>query len=149
MATPPKKTNRKKTTPMNAPTAFDNATPVAAPVKRSLEQRLADTLALAEKYRAEINSLRQINNVQVGDTVTFKFGRAEKARNIAGTVIATGDTPQGKVAAISTGEGLDIKTVKVRAADIVSNPSADARNSEGDAPADASVETSEDPLNAA
>lgn len=111
--------------------------------KRSLAQKIEATRALLAKYLALENSLAQINNVEVGDDVTFKFGRAEKARNISGKIIAIGDTEQGRIVAVQTGEGLDVKTVKVRAADIVSNPSADARNAEdGEAP----VEADADPL---
>lgn len=98
--------------------------------KQSLETRLANARALVAKYEAMLNSQAQINNVQVGDEVTYKFGRSDKSRTESGTVTAVGDTPQGRVVAIQTGEGLDIVLRKVRAADILSNPSADARNAE-------------------
>jgi hypothetical protein len=98
--------------------------------KLTLEQKIANTEALLAKYRALQNSLKQINNVQVGDEVTFKFGRAEKARDEKGSVIGIADTAQGKVVAIQVGEGIDVAVRKVRAADIVSNPAADARNAE-------------------
>lgn len=111
--------------------------------KQSLEQRIAATEKLLAKYRAQLNAEKQINNVQVGDAnVTFKFGRSEKSREETGTVIGIADTAQGKVVAIQVGEGIDIAIRKVRAADIISNPAADARNAEGgEAPA-----TDADPL---
>jgi len=112
----------------------------------TLDEKIAMYENLVAKLKARRNSLAQINNVQVGDQgVTFNFGRGEKARVETGNVIAVGDSAQGKLVVIQTGEGLEIAQRKVRAADIISNPSADARNAEGgEAAADAG-----DPLAAA
>lgn len=137
------KSTQGKTTKMTDNTTVEAAT---VPVKRSLAERIEATRALLAKYLAEQNSLTQINNVEVGDDVTFKFGRAEKARNLDGKVIAVGDTEQGRVVAVQTGEGLDVKTIKVRAADITEKRSADERSAPSDE-APASDDT--DPLSAA
>jgi hypothetical protein len=110
----------------------------AAGGKLTLDQKIENTEKLLAKYKALRNSLAQINNVQVGDAgVTFKFGRSDKARTEVGTVIGIADSPQGKLVAIQTGEGIDVAVRKVRAADILSNPAADARNAEGGEAAEA------------
>lgn len=114
--------------------------------KLSLEQRLENARKLVAKYEQQINALRQINNVEVGDDVDFKFGRSEKARTLTGTVIAVADTDQGRMVAIQTGEGLDVETKKVRAADIITNRTADER---GGDEAPAADNGDEDPLAAA
>lgn len=110
-----------KTTPMTTETTGG---------KQSLETRLENARKLVAKYEAMLNAEKQINNVQVGDAgVTFKFGRSDKSRNEVGTVVGLSDTPQGRIVAIQTGEGIDVAIRKVRAADIISNPAADERNS--------------------
>lgn len=112
-------------------TTMTDTTTAAVATKQSLEERLANAEKLVEKYKAQINAEKQINNVQVDDEgVTFKFGRAEKARELSGKIVAVADTDNGKVVSILCGEGVDIEIKKVRAADIISNPSADARNGE-------------------
>lgn len=118
----------KAATKGNKKTMTDNTTP-ATGGKQSLEQRIIATRALLAKYEARLNAEKQINNVQVGDEgVTFKFGRSDKAREETGKVVAVADSSQGKVVSVLVGEGVDMAIRKVRAADIISNPSADERN---------------------
>jgi preprotein translocase subunit YajC len=112
-----------------------NIEAVAAP--RTLAQKLAAAELLVAKYRQQINAEKQINNVQVGDEVTFNFGRAAKLRVLAGTITAVADTDLGRMVAIQTGEGLDVEIKKVRAADIVTNSTAATRDGEAPASGDA------------
>jgi hypothetical protein len=104
---------------------------------RSLAERLEAARALVAKYEAQINSEAQINNVQVGDDVDFKYGKSNVGagvRTLTGTVQAVGDTDNGRVVVILVGEGIDIKPYKVRAADITANRTAETRNAAETAP---------------
>lgn len=105
--------------------------------KKSLEERLVAARALVAKYEEQIAKGNAQADVQVGDDVTFKFGRADTSRELSGKIVAAED---GKVVILV---GIKPYTVAVR--DILSNPTADARK-----PEEAADEVaSEDPLNVA
>ena len=115
---------------------------------KTLEQKLAAAEALVAKYKAAIANEQALRDVQVGDNVTFKYGRAglgEGVRTLTGTVKAMQEIEEGTAKGLNlrveVGEGFDAELFKVHARDIVSNASADERKAA--APADA------DPLNAA
>lgn len=116
--------------------------------KKSLEERMAAAKALVAKYEEQIAKGAAQADVQVGDVVTFKFGRGDTARELEGNIVAADD---GKVVILV---GIKPYTVLVR--DILANPTADARKPE--ATEEVAAETpsvindgaaSEDPLNAA
>ena len=114
---------------------------------RTLEQKIAATKALLAKYEQQALTAAILNNIEAGDDVSFNYGREGKTstrRTIDGRVVTVGDTPQGKVAVVQYGEGLDVKVVKIRVADITANRTAAERDAAA-APADAAG----DPLNAA
>jgi hypothetical protein len=116
--------------------------------KKTLEERIVATEKLLAKYKQEQVTAAILNNIEARDDVSFNYGRGDTRREIAGAVVSVGDTPQGKLAVVQFGEGLDIKVVKVRVADITANRTADARTTAklldaDEAPAEG------DPLNAA
>ncbi len=81
-----------------------------------LDLKIEDAKAAVEKAQAALDVLlaRKANEdklsaLKVGDTVTVKYGRAEKARNLTGNIIARDD----ETLAVQVGEGLDIQIVKV------------------------------------
>lgn len=112
--------------------------------KRSIEERLVAAKALVAKYEEQIAKGTAQADVQVGDTVTFKFGRGDTARELSGNIVAA---DEGKVVILV---GIKPYTVFIR--DILANPTADARNVPADGEATDIVTedaASEDPLNAA
>lgn len=124
------------------------ATPAVA---KTLEERLATAEASVARIKAQIVARDMLNNVEPGDSVTFAYGRKDTARTLSGVVIGVGDgaATQGRVAAIQSGEGIDVTVYKVRVADILTNPTADERNGSTAEEAPASDTASEDPLNEA
>lgn len=141
---PPAKPKGSRKNTMNDQTTIDttNATPLTG--KRTLEEKITATRALLAKYLAEQNAEKQINNVQVGDDITFNFGRADRVRSITGTVQAVADTDLGRVVSVLTGEGIDAELKRVRADAITENRTAASRAPEEAAP----VADDADPLNA-
>ncbi|MFN8992591.1 MAG: hypothetical protein ACK5X3_02815 [Pseudomonadota bacterium] len=111
---------------------------------KTVQEQLDAALARVEKLRAKLNAVTILANVDVGNRVEFTFGRAEKKRTLSGVVIAVGeDAKAGKLAAIQSGEGMDVTTYKVRFADITTNFDAP----EGEVSDDAGIEA--DPLSEA
>lgn len=100
-----------------------NTTP-ATVGSRSLADRIVATRALLAKLEGQQRTEEVRRNLKAGDAVTFTYGRAEKARVLNGTVRGVGDVEAGKavqrVAVIETGEGLDLQTVRVNVAAILS-----------------------------
>lgn len=119
------------------------ATP-AAKNTRTLAEKIELTKALLAKYEQEQVTAAIMNNIEAGDDVTFKYGRGDTRKSIDGRVVTVGDSNQGKLAVVQYGEGLDVKVVKVRVADITANRTAAERDA-----ATAPAEEAGDPLNAA
>lgn len=94
---------------------------------RTLAEKIALTEALLAKYKQEQTTAAIMNNIEAGDDVTFKYGRSETRKEIVGRVVTVGDTDQGKKAVVQYGEGLGVKVVTIRVADIVANRTADER----------------------
>ena len=100
-----------------------------APVKvvKHLDAKIADAREDLEKAQARLDVLLleqknqdRIVGLKVGDEILFEYGRGEKRRELTGKVIAVGDDEkQGRMLAVQTGEGLDIQTLKIRAADVL------------------------------
>ena len=89
-----------------------------------LEAKIEDAREDLAKAQTKLDALLaqqanadKITALKVGDSVTFKYGRADKARDLTGTIVAVGTDEKTKatVLAIQTGEGVDIQTVKVLA----------------------------------
>jgi hypothetical protein len=109
---------------------------------RTLDEKIALTEALLAKYLKQKATEAIVTDIQVGDDVTFSYGRKDGGRELIGTIavgIAT-DTvgTYGKYVGIETGEGFDKRVLKVRIGDITENRTANERT-----PA-----TESDPLNA-
>lgn len=92
--------------------------------KQTLAERIANTEALLAKYKAKQKSIAIVNNVEVGDTVTIKYGRGDKVRNISGSVVGIKDENDVRSVVVL---GEDFKPYTVRAADITENAAAAAR----------------------
>lgn len=136
MTTTPKKPIKGRKTSMSK---TEEVTPTSTP--RTLEEKIALTRALLAKYEAQANALQQINNVEVGDDITFNFGRADKVRSLTGVVQAVGDTEFGRMVAVLSGEGINAEIKKIRAEHITENRTAAARSGEA-----APVATDEAPV---
>lgn len=102
-------------------------------MSKTLNEKLAAAVALVAKYQAAINAEAILNNIELQDRVTIKFGRAEKVRNIEGTVVGLNNTDNGLVVAVLSD---DFTPYKVNARDIVANASAAGRDA-GSAEVDA------------
>ena len=92
--------------------------------KQTLAERIANTKALLAKYEAKAKSIAIVNNVEVGDAVTIKYGRGEKVRSITGDVVGIKDENDVRSVVVL---GSDFKPYTVRAADITENAAAAAR----------------------
>ncbi len=96
---------------------------------KTTAQKLEAARALVAKYEQQLDSETILNNIEVGDDVSFKFGRGEKARVLEGSVVAVGEVERlGLVAAVQSGEGIDVQTYKVRVLDITENRTAATRD---------------------
>ena len=91
---------------------------------KTLIEQLTDAKARVAKLEAAIKSGSIINNVQEGDNVTIKFGRAEKVRNITGKVVGLKTDDDGNKTVVVLSD--DFKTFTIPARDIIEN--ADAMN---------------------
>lgn len=87
-----------------------------------LDLKIADAREDFAKVQAKLYALLvqkenadRIDAVAVGDSVTVKYGRGEKARELNGVVLAR----DGENIAVQTGEGLDIQVVKVATSAII------------------------------
>jgi hypothetical protein len=105
----------------------DTAAEPKVKVVKHLDARIADAREDVEKAEAKLAKLLTeqanralIENVGIGDEVRFEYGRGEKRRVLTGTVVAVGnDEKQGRLLAVTYGEGIDVETVKIRAVDIL------------------------------
>lgn len=92
-----------------------------------LDAKIADAREDVAKAQAKLNKLLvekenrdRLNTIEVGANIKFEYGRGDKRRTLEGTVIATGDDEKlGKLLAVQVGEGLDVQTHKIRAADVL------------------------------
>ena len=98
------------------------------PSKTSLlDEKIKDAREDVEKAQAKLDRLlieranrERIEGLAVGTVVRFEYGRGDKRRTLEGTIIAAGyDEKLGKQFAVQAGEGLDIATYKIRAADVL------------------------------
>ena len=95
---------------------------------RTLADKLVAAEALVAKLRAEINNEAIRNDIREGDAITFTFGRAEKKRELAGTIVGIkDDETQGKLLRVMVGEGFDAEAYKVNVRDVTSNTTQAAR----------------------
>ena len=95
-------------------------------MSKTLTERLAAATALVAKLQAQIDSENIVNNVALDDTVTIKYGRAEKVRNVSGKIVGIRETENGKSVVVLSD---DFKTYTVAAKDITVNEGALARAS--------------------
>ena len=98
------------------------------PSKTSLlDEKIKDAREDVEKAQAKLDRLlielanrERSEGLAVGTVVKFEYGRGDKRRTLEGTIIAAGDDEKlGKQFAVQAGEGLDIATYKIRAADVL------------------------------
>lgn len=99
----------------NTDTATTEAT--AEKVELTLDQKIEQAEARLAKLRQQKLTESLLNNIEKGDKVTIKFGRADKVRHIDGEVVGVA-LPN---IAVLAG---DLETYKVHVRDVVSNPTA-------------------------
>ena len=95
---------------------------VAAP--KTTEELLVIAEARVAKLKQRLLTEQLLNNVEVNDEVTIKFGRGDKVRHVSGKVAATA------LPALVVVDG-ELNSYKVQVRDIISNPTADARRGDG------------------
>jgi len=86
-------------------------------VELTLDQKIEQAEARLAKLRQQKLTESLLNNIEKGDKVTIKFGRADKVRHIEGEVVGVA-LPN---IAVLAG---DLETYKVHVRDVVSNPTA-------------------------
>lgn len=92
-----------------------------------LDERIKDAREDVAKAQAKLDKLLteaanrdRIAGLDKGTEVSFEYGRGEKRRTLTGTIIASDTDPKlGRVFAVQTGTGVDIQTLKIRAADVL------------------------------
>lgn len=92
-----------------------------------LDERIKDAREDVTKAQAKLDKLLteaanrdRIAGLDKGTEVSFEYGRGEKRRTLTGTIIASDTDPKlGRVFAVQTGTGVDIQTLKIRAADVL------------------------------
>lgn len=92
--------------------------------KRTLEENIANTKALLAKYEAKLANRDAVLDIAVSDRVNFTFGRGDKKRDLAGTVLAY----EAPIVAVLSDEGINSKIYKINARDVTGNESAATRN---------------------
>lgn len=90
-------------------------------VELTLDQKIEQAEARLAKLRQQKLTESLLNNIEKGDKVTIKFGRADKVRHIDGEVVGVA-LPN---IAVLAG---DLETYKVHVRDVVANPTAAERN---------------------
>ena len=115
-------------------------------MSKTLNEKLAAAKTLVAKLEAAIKAEAILNNIQEGDSVVIKFGRAEKVRTIPGKVVGLNNTDNGLVVAVLSD---DFTPYKVPARDVVENFTAAERapavSEEAPAPVEA-ADVDGDPL---
>lgn len=102
----------------NTDTATTEAT--AEKVELTLDQKIEQVEARLAKLRQQKLTESLLNNIEKGDKVTIKFGRADKVRHIEGEVVGVALPNIAVLAA-------DLETYKVRVRDVIANPTAAGR----------------------
>jgi hypothetical protein len=78
-----------------------------------LAEKIASTEATLAKLRAELESLTKFDNIEVGGTVGFVFGRGDDKKNLHGEVQGVGKLDNGvEVIVVLVGKGTLDVTVK-------------------------------------
>lgn len=95
--------------------------------KMTTKQKLDQARAMVLKYEADLAAEAIRDNIEQGDSVTFKFGRGNTKRELTGTVLGVKDDNNGRWVRVTAGEGFDMAVYTIRTADITKNPNADAR----------------------
>lgn len=88
-----------------------------AKIELTLDQKIEQAEARLAKLRQQKLTETLLSNIERGDKVTIKFGRADKVRHIEGEVVGVA-LPN---IAVLAG---DLETYKVHVRDVVSNPTA-------------------------
>ncbi len=96
------------------------STDAAEKVELTLDQKIEQAEARLAKLRQQKLTESLLNNIEKGDKVTIKFGRADKVRHIDGEVVGVA-LPN---IAVLAG---DLETYKVHVRDVISNPTAAQR----------------------
>ena len=110
------------------------AAPKAPKVVKHIDVRIEEATAAVDAARAKLAQLinerdnrSRIESIDKGSVVTFEYGRGEKRRTLTGTVTATkDDDKQGRLLAVTVGEGFDAELLQIRAADVQFNAEGDA-----------------------
>jgi len=89
-------------------------------VELTLDQKIEAAEARLAKLRQQKLTESLLSNIEKGDKVTIKFGRADKVRHIEGEVVGVA-LPN---VAVLAG---DLETYKVNVRDIIANPTAQER----------------------
>ncbi len=87
-------------------------------MSKTLIEKLAAAEAVVAKLKEAIASAAILNDIQINDKVTIKYGRAETARQIEGSVVGIKSDDKGTTVAILSE---DFKPYTVAARDIVTN----------------------------
>lgn len=95
-------------------------TATEAKIELTLEQKLEQAEARVRKLRQQILTANLLNNIQIGDDVTIKYGRGDKVRNVEGKVVGV-SLPD--VVVLDS----DLQSYKVNVRDILENAAAAAR----------------------
>lgn len=115
--------------------------------KMTTVQKLAQAVAMAAKYEAELAADFIRNNIEAGDVINFSHGRADTKKDLVGTVVGVKSDTNGTWVAVTVGEGFELETYKIRAASITGNPAADARSAAPAVVEEAAPVDESDPLN--
>ncbi|ATI16316.1 hypothetical protein HOS13_gp09 [Caulobacter phage Lullwater] len=109
-------------------------TEVAEKTVKTTAQKLEAAKAYVLKLEAQLKAEVAANDVRIGDTVKFFFGRAEKRRELTGTVSARKDADEETpttLLKVDVGSGFDATSYRLRISDIAENVSAGQRDAEG------------------
>lgn len=91
----------------------------------TLDQKIEQAEARLAKLRQQKLTESLLSNIEKGDKVTIKFGRANKVRHIEGEVVGVALPNIAVLAA-------DLETYKVHVRDVIANPAAAERAGRGE-----------------
>ncbi|WNV48146.1 hypothetical protein Ql52_gp010 [Caulobacter phage Quill_5.2] len=108
-----------------------------AKAPKTTAQRLEAAKALVVKLTAQLAQEIAANDVRLGDTVKFEFGRGEKRRTLSGVVSARKEAETDEdgsttpvLLKVDVGVGFDATSYKLRISEITENVTAAERNAE-------------------
>lgn len=108
-----------------------------AKAPKTTAQKLEAAKALVAKLTAQLAQEIAANDVRIGDTVVFPFGRGEKRRDLRGTIVARREAETAEDGTVTTvllkvsvGEGFDATDYKVRISEISENVTAGERQAD-------------------